>query len=127
MRAFLEPDLPPVWHVGECIDNTRSSSIFADIAGELKHKRFELPFAFSYPEWGNEKGIDAALGFRLNGISSYHCVEAQIHGSRNVTEFLKHGTLETLGSSMNVNTDPVALGQKIVADFKAKRKALGWE
>lgn len=127
LRAFLEPDLPPVWHVGECIDNTRSSSIFAGIAGELKHKMFELPFAFSSPEWGNEKGIDAALGFRLNGISSYHCVEAQIHGSKNVIEFLKHGTLETLGSSMNVNTDPVALGQKIVADFKAKRKALGWD
>lgn len=127
LRAFLEPDLPPVWHVGECIDNTRSSSIFAGIAGELKHKMFELPFAFSSPEWGNEKGIDAALGFRLNGISSYHCVEAQIHGSKNVIEFLKHGTLETLGSSMNVNIDPVALGQKIVADFKAKRKALGWD
>ena len=35
---------------------------------------------------GNEKGIDAALGFRLNGISSYHCVEAQIYGSKNVIE-----------------------------------------
>ena len=127
LRAFLEPDLPPVWHVGECIDNTRSSGIFAGIAGELGHKMFELPFAFSSPEWGNEKGIDAALGFRLNGISSYHCVEAQIHGSKNVIEFLKHGTLETLGSSMNVDTDPAVLGQKIVDDFKAKRKALGWE
>ena len=93
----------------------------------MGHKMFELPFAFSSPEWGNEKGIDAALGFRLNGISSYHCVEAQIHGSKNVIEFLKHGTLETLGSSMNVDTDPAVLGQKIVDDFKAKRKALGWE
>lgn len=127
LRACLEPDLPPVWHVGECIDNTRSSGIFAGIAGELGHKMFELPFAFSSPEWGNEKGIDAALGFRLNGISSYHCVEAPIHGSKNVIEFLKHGTLETLGSSMNVDTDPAALGHKIVDDFKAKRKALGWD
>lgn len=31
------------------------------------------------------------------------------------------------GLSMNVDTDPAALGQKIVDDFKAKRKALGWE
>jgi carbon-monoxide dehydrogenase catalytic subunit len=127
LREFLEPDLPPVWHVGECIDNTRSSSIFAGIAGALGHKMYELPFAFSSPEWGNEKGIDAALGFRLNGISSYHCVEAQIYGSKNVIEFLKFGTLETLGSSMNVDTDPVKLGEKIVDDMKAKRKALGWD
>ena len=32
-----------------------------------------------------------------------------------------------LGSVMHVDTDPVALGEKIVADMKAKRKALGWD
>lgn len=127
LREFLEPDLPPVWHVGECIDNTRSSGIFAGIANALGKDMYELPFAFSSPEWGNEKGIDAALGFRLNGISSYHCVEAPIYGSKNVIEFLKHGTKELLGSTMNVNTDPVELAKKIVADMKEKRKALGWD
>ncbi|MCR4568303.1 MAG: anaerobic carbon-monoxide dehydrogenase catalytic subunit, partial [Pseudobutyrivibrio sp.] len=127
LREFLEPDLPPVWHVGECIDNTRSTGIFAGIAGELGKDIPELPYAFASPEWGNEKGIDAALGFRLNGISSYHCVEAQIHGSKNVIEFLKHGTKELLGSTMNVNTDPVELAKLIVDDMKAKRKALGWD
>lgn len=127
LREFLSPDLPPVWHVGECIDNTRSSGIFAGIAGTLNKKIYELPFAFSSPEWGNEKGIDAALGFRLMGVSSYHCVEAQIYGSKNVIEFLKYGTKELLGSTMNVDTDPVALGNKIVEDIKAKRKALGWD
>lgn len=127
LRGFLEQDLPPVWHVGECIDNTRSSGIFAGIAGELGHKLCELPFAFTSPEWGNEKGIDAALGFRLNGLNSYHCVEAQIYGSKNVIEFLKHGTLKYLGSKMVVDTDPKSLAQKIVDDLKAKRKALGWD
>ena len=127
LKQFLEPDLPPVWHVGECIDNTRSSGIFAGIAAELGKKMYELPFAFSSPEWGNEKGIDAALGFRLNGISSYHCVEAQIYGSKNVIEFLKHGTYEILGSTMNVNTDPKALAAQIVADMKKKRKELLWD
>lgn len=127
LRNFLMPDMPPVWHVGECIDNTRSSGIFAGIAGELGKNTYELPYAFSSPEWSNEKGIDAALGFRLNGISSYHCVEAPIHGSSKVIEFLKEGTKETLKSAMYVDVDPVALGEKIVADMKEKRKALGWD
>lgn len=127
LREFLTPDLPPVWHVGECIDNTRSSGIFAGIANVLGKNLYEMPFAFTSPEWGNEKGIDAALGFRLMGINSYHCVEAQIYGSQNVIEFLKDGTRELLGSVMHVDTDPVALGNKIVEDIKAKRKALGWE
>lgn len=127
LRAFLTPDLPPVWHVGECIDNTRSSGIFAGIAGVLDKNLYELPFAFCSPEWGNEKGIDAALGFRLMGINSYHCVEAQIYGSQNVIEFLKNGTKELIGSVMHVDVDPVSLGNKIVEDIKAKRKDLGWD
>lgn len=127
LREFLSPDLPPVWHVGECIDNTRSSGIFAGIANALNKNIHEMPFAFSSPEWGNEKGIDAALGFRLMGVDSYHCVEAQIYGSKNVIEFLKEGTKEILGSAMHVDTDPVALAEKIVADMKEQRKKLGWE
>lgn len=126
LKEFLTPDLPPVWHVGECIDNTRSSGIFAGIAGAAGQKIMDMPYAFASPEWGNEKGIDAALGFRLMGVSSYHCVEAQIYGSKNVIEFLKEGTKEILGSSMNVDADPVALGNKIVEDMKIKRKILGW-
>lgn len=127
MREFLAPDLPPVWHVGECIDNTRSTGIFAGVAGASGHKICEMPYAFTSPEWGNEKGLDAALGFRLMGINSYHCVEAPIYGSKNVIEFLKEGTKETLGSAMHVDVDPVALGNKIVEDIKAKRRALGWD
>ena len=127
LREFLLPDLPPVWHVGECIDNTRSSGIFGGLANALGCKIYEAPFAFTSPEWGNEKGIDAALGFRLMGVSSYHCVEAQIHGSKNVVEFLKEGTRELLGSTMNVDVNPTRLGEKIVADLKRKRAQLGWD
>lgn len=127
LSKFLKPDLPPVWHVGECIDNTRSSGIFGGLAGVLDKKLYELPLAFTSPEWGNEKGIDAALGFRLMGIDSYHCVEAQIYASPNVTYFLKEGSRAALGSTMHVDVDPVKLGEKIVADMKKKRKALGWD
>ncbi len=126
LREFLQPDnMPPVWHVGECIDNARSSGIFAGIAGEFQKNLYEMPFAFSSPEWSNEKGIDASLGFRLMGITSYHCVEAPIHGAPKVIKFLKEDTKETLRSSMVVDVDPVSLGEKIVADMKKKRKALG--
>ena len=126
LKEFLQPDLPPVWHVGECIDNTRSSGIFAGIAGAAEKNIYEMPFGFASPEWSNEKGIDAALGFRLMGVNSYHCVEAQIYGSKNVIEFLKHGTMEKLKSVMYVNTDPFLVGKKIVDDMITKRKALGW-
>ncbi len=127
LREFLEKDnMPPVMHVGECIDNTRSSGIFTAIAGMLGKNLKEMPFAFASPEWSNEKGIDAALGFRLQGINSYHCVEAQIHGSPRTIEFLKEGTRKTLGSVMYVDVNPTALGEKIVEDINEKRKQLNY-
>lgn len=126
LKEFLGDDLPPVWHVGECIDNTRSSGILGGIAAAAGEALKNMPFAFSSPEWSNEKSIDAALAFRLQGISSYHCVEAQIYGSKNIIEFLKEGTKESFGSAMVVEPDPKKLGRMIVEDMIAKRKQLGW-
>lgn len=127
LAKFLQPDLPPVWHMGECIDNARASGFFGAVAGAANEKIKDMPYALASPEWSNEKGIGAALGFRLSGINSYHCVEAPVQGSDKVMNFLKTGTKETLGSEMIVDVDPVKLANKIIEDFKEKRKNLGWE
>ncbi|WP_186428615.1 anaerobic carbon-monoxide dehydrogenase catalytic subunit [Clostridium sp. BSD9I1] len=127
LRSFLQPDLPPVWHMGECIDNARASGAFGAIANEAGQAIKDMPFAFASPEWSNEKGIGAALGFRLNGINSYHCVHAPVQGSDNVMNFLYKGTKETLGSTMNVDVNPIKLADKIIEDLREKRKALGWK
>ena len=126
LQEFLGDDQPPVWHVGECVDNARSSGIFGGIAAELGLNLPQLPFAMSSPEWSNEKGIDASLGFRLMGINSYHCVEPPTQGSDAVTKWLKEDTKDILGSVMYVNTDPAKVAEKILADIDAKRAALSW-
>lgn len=128
LQAFLkENDLPPVWHVGECVDNTRSSAILGGIAAVAGVAIKDMPYAFSSPEWSNEKGLDASLAFRLFGIDSYHCVEPPVQGSTKVENFLKRDTKETLGAVMHVNVDPLALGKEIVADIEAQRQKLGWD
>lgn len=88
------------------------------VAGASNHDIKDMPFALVSPEWSNEKGIGAALAFRLFGVNSYHCVEAPVQGSENVSEFLKNGTKEILGSTMNVVVDPKGLAHKIIDDFK---------
>lgn len=127
LREFLAPyKIPPIWHMGECLDNARASAMFNALSQNLSTDIKDLPYAFSSPEWSNEKGIDAALGFRLLGISSYHCVFAPVQGSKNVEEFMANGTLPILGSKMVVNLDPVALAENIVTDMKTKREKLSW-
>lgn len=127
LKAFLNKyNMPPVWHVGECVDNTRSTGILAGTAGVLGKSLHEMPYAQSSPEWANEKGVGAALAFRLLGLNSYHCVEPQTFGSPNVTKFLKEDTGKMGLGVMVVNTDPQVLGNQIVSDFNKKRKALKW-
>ncbi|MGM9572753.1 MAG: carbon monoxide dehydrogenase, partial [bacterium] len=126
LREFLG-DLPPVWHMGECLDNARASAIFAGLAGCADRAIKDMPFAFASPEWSNEKGINAALAFRLLGINSYHSVHAPIQGSQKVSEFMTEGTEELLGSKMIVNVDHQALARQLIDDLQKKRKKLGWE
>ena len=126
-RAFLEEyDVPPVWHVGECIDNARSTGIFAGVAGLAGAPLKDMPYAFASPEWSNEKGLDASLAFRLFGIDSYHCVEPPVQGSTRAENFLKRDTRATLGAVMHVNVDPDALADEIIKGIEAARQKLGW-
>lgn len=125
LRGFLR-DVPPVWQMGECLDNARASALFAGVAAKSGHAIKELPYAFISPEWSNEKGLCAALAFRLLGMNSYHSVYAPTQGSEKVTEFMAYGTKELLGSEMVVDVDHIALAERIVRDLKEKRRTLGW-
>ena len=118
--------LPPVWHMGECLDNARASALFRALSDALAIPLPNLPFAFASPEWSNEKGVGAALSFRLLGLDSYHCVHAPVLGSANVQRYLTTETRATLGGGMVVDPDPVALSQKLLSDLKTRRSALGW-
>lgn len=127
LQEFLGGKLPPVWHVGECVDNTRVSTVLAGVAQAAGKDIKDMPYAFTSPEWSNEKGLDASLAFRMFGINSYHCVEPPVQGSTNVENFLKHDTKDTLGSVMTVNTDPKALAKQIIKGIEEKRRKLGWD
>ncbi|MEY8000519.1 anaerobic carbon-monoxide dehydrogenase catalytic subunit [Clostridium sp. Mt-5] len=127
LRSFLEPDLPPVWHMGECIDNARASGVFSCVAAEAGEAIKDMPYALASPEWSNEKGIGAALAFRLLGVNSYHCVHAPVQGSDNVMNFILTGTKKSLGSTMTVDVDPIKLANRIIDNLKQKRKALNWD
>ncbi len=128
LSTALRPHgLPPVWHMGECLDNARASAFFRVVAGASGEPLTSLPLAFSSPEWSNEKGLGAALGFRLLGLNSYHCIAPPVAGSDKVSHFFYEGTGDLLGAVMVVEQDPVKLAARIVADFDRRRAGMGWD
>ncbi|WP_279384360.1 hypothetical protein [Geotalea toluenoxydans] len=100
---------------------------FRTISNAANEPLKRLPLAFSSPEWSNEKGLGAALGFRLLGLNSYHCIAPPVDGSEKVARFIYEDTRELLGAVMVVDQDPVALARRIIADFDERRAALGWD
>jgi carbon-monoxide dehydrogenase catalytic subunit len=127
LREVLGPHgLPPVWHMGECLDNARATGLFRVLAEASGKPLRKLPLAFCSPEWSNEKGLGAALGFRLLGLSSYHCIEPPVGASDKVLRFFTEDTHALLGSVMVVDPDPHGLAERIVLDLDARRSALGW-
>ncbi|MCL1879825.1 MAG: carbon monoxide dehydrogenase [Actinomycetia bacterium] len=117
LREFLGGGLPPVWHMGECIDNARASALFKAVAMAAKRPLRQMPLAFISPEWSNEKGLGSAFSFRLLGINSYHCVYPPVQGSDNVQEYMLNGCQERFGSRMAVNPDPRELAYELMADL----------
>jgi carbon-monoxide dehydrogenase catalytic subunit len=126
-EVLINLDLPPVWHMGECLDNARASAFFRTFSAASAEPLTKLPLAFSSPEWSNEKGIGAALGFRLLGLNSYHCITPPVAGSDKVSRFFYEGTQELVGAVMVVEPDPVVLAARIIDDFDQRRAGLGWQ
>lgn len=127
LRDFLTPhNLPPVWHMGECLDNARASAFFRALADASGKAIGEMPYAFVSPEWSNEKGVGAALGFRLLGINSYHSVYPPVQGSEKVMKYLFEETADLFGGVMVVDTNPQTLADTVVLDIERKRAVAGW-
>lgn len=126
-KKAKELGIPPVLHFGECLDNARASALFKALSDLANESTTKMPFAFSSPEWSNEKGVGAALGFRLMGFNSYHCIEPPITGSELVTKYFYEDTEGIIGSVMVVDRDPEKLAKSIIQDFNERRKNLGWE
>jgi carbon-monoxide dehydrogenase catalytic subunit len=124
LRKFLGDDLPPVWPMGECLDNARATGVFRGMSDAAGLPMKDMPFAFASPEWGNEKGVAAATAFRLLGLNSYHCVQAPIMASPAMRKYMTEETRAMLGSSMIFDVDPAGLARKIVEDLKVRGRNL---
>ena len=73
-----------------------------------------------------KKGVGASLGFRLMGLTLTIALNHLHKALMLLQNGLKKTLKDLLGSVMYVNTDPVKVAEKILADIDEKRAALGW-
>jgi len=117
--------IPPVLHMGSCVDNSRILVALAAVANALGVDVSDLPVAGAAPEWMSEKAVSIGTYFISSGVFTVLGTVPPILGSPVVTELLTQGANDVIGAVFAVEPDPFKAAQLMIDHIEEKRAALG--
>ena len=119
--------IPPVLHMGSCVDISRMMILASDIAKDWGINISQVPVVGCAPEWMSEKAVSIGNYVVATGIETFLGVDPYSKGSEEVTALLQgdHGVKDWVEARFVVDTDIESLGDKMIACIEAKRAALG--
>lgn len=123
--AGLNAPLPPVWHMGSCVDNSRIANLLRALAEKLDVKISQLPVAGSAPELITEKAVAIGSWLLALGLLVHIAPAPRILGSPLATKVLTEDLESITGGKAYVEIDPVKAAQGILSHLEKKRKGLG--
>lgn len=120
-------DIPPVLHMGSCVDISRMMILASDIAKDWGINISQVPVVGCAPEWMSEKAVSIGNYVVATGIDTFLGVDPYTKGSAEVTALLQgeHGVKDWVEANFTVETDIEKLGDKMIEAIEAKRAALG--
>jgi carbon-monoxide dehydrogenase catalytic subunit len=117
--------IPPVLHMGSCVDNSRILVLGAALARHLGVDISQLPLAGAAPEWYSEKAVAIGAYVVASGVTTVLGVQPPIFGSPNVVNLLAGGLEGVVGAKFAVEPDPEQAAVLIRRHIETKRRALG--
>jgi carbon-monoxide dehydrogenase catalytic subunit len=118
-------DIPPVLHMGACVDISRMMLLATGIAKDWGVEITQIPVVGCAPEWMSEKAVSIANYVVSTGLDVYLGIEPQVKGSSQMMELITEGTRRITGAGYIINKDPHELVRGIIEGIEAKRAALG--
>ncbi len=117
--------IPPVLHMGSCVDNVRILVLAAALADALSVDISDLPVAGAAPEWYSEKAVSIGAYFVASGVYTVLGPMPPITGSMNVVKLLTEGLNDVVGATFAVEPDPEKAAALIRGHIEGKRGKLG--
>ncbi|MDA3833434.1 MAG: anaerobic carbon-monoxide dehydrogenase catalytic subunit [Spirochaetales bacterium] len=120
--------MPPVLHMGSCVDNSRILIAATQIVleGGLGDDIAPLPAAGCAPEWMSEKAIAIGQYFVGSGVPVVFGRTLPTTGSKVFSDFLFNGIKDFFGGSYwVVEEDPVKIAQLMMRHIENARVGLG--
>ena len=118
-------DIPPVLHMGSCVDISRMMVLASDLAKDWGVDIPQLPVVGCAPEWMSEKAVSIGNYVVATGIDTFLGVDPYTKGSEKVMGMLRRRIKNWVGASFTVDQDLDALTEKIIERIEEKRSALG--
>jgi len=120
--------IPPVLHLGSCVDNSRILTVLNEIVAEggLGEDVSDLPAVGMAPEWYSEKALTIALYCVASGADViFGGVGAPYRASTEMMSLTTEGFKEKFGATFEFYPTKEEILEATVNKIQAKRKALG--
>ncbi|MBS1253859.1 MAG: Carbon monoxide dehydrogenase 1 [Anaerolineales bacterium] len=118
--------MPPVLHLGSCVDNTRILTVLTQMVeeGGLGDDISDIPAAGIAPEWMSEKALSIASYCAASGAYVIMGITNPVEGSELVTNILSAGWEQKLGGKIDFVVEPEEMVSQILEHIDKKRAAL---
>ena len=118
--------IPPVLHMGSCVDISRMMILASDIAKDWGIHISQVPVVGCAPEWMSEKAVSIGNYVVATGIDTFLGVDPYTKGSSEVTALLQgeHGVKDWVEANYTVEHDIEKLGDLMIERIEQKRAAL---
>jgi carbon-monoxide dehydrogenase catalytic subunit len=119
--------IPPVLHVGSCVDNSRILTILSNVVAEggLGEDISELPVAGAAPEWMSEKAVSIGMYFVASGVFTVIAEPLPVLGAVSLTRYLTDEIEKDVGGKWAFERDPIKAAGMMIEHIEKKRDALG--
>ncbi|MCU0574247.1 MAG: anaerobic carbon-monoxide dehydrogenase catalytic subunit [Syntrophobacteraceae bacterium] len=117
--------IPPVLHMGSCVDNVRILVLASALANALGVDISDLPIAGAAPEWYSEKAATIGVYFVASGVYTVLGPMPPITGSMNIVKLLTEGLNDVVGATFAVEPDPEKAALLMRRHIEQKRARLG--
>ncbi len=128
LRSVCEAvGIPPVLHMGACVDNSRILTAAATLLAEggLGEDLCDLPAAGAAPEWMSEKALAIGQYFVASGIFTVFGAGWPTAGSEAATRFLFEESEKKFGAGWAWEPDAGRMAAAMLAHIDGRRAALG--
>jgi len=118
--------IPPVLHVGSCVDNSRILIVLSNMVAEggLGESIADLPVAGAAPEWMSEKAVSIGFYVAASGVFTVLGEPFPIQGAPEVVEFVCGGMEKLFGGKFAFEADPIKAARLMIDHIDRKRAAL---